>query len=334
MAPVTPERIFTFFNGYVHTAAIKAGVDLDLFTAIAEGMDTADAIARYSKASPKGVRALCDYLCVAGLLSKQGDRYSLAPDAAMFLDRRQPSYLGAVGRFLTASAQMAHFTHLAEAVRHGGSPHPDGGNVSWENPVWIDFAHGMMNMMYPAAVEIGHILGAPQAEPWRVLDIAAGHGIFGIQIAQQNPNAHITALDWPQVLEVAHGHAVQFGVADRWTRLPGSAFEAALPEQYDVVLLTNFLHHFDPPTNTALLKKLHAHLKPGGRAVTLEFIVDETRLNPPVAGAFALMMLGTTSSGDAYTFAELAQMFSDAGFSKNEHHMLQHSPEQMIVSHA
>ena len=101
-----------------------------------------------------------------------------------------------------------------------------------------------------------------------VLDIAAGHGLFGIEVAKQNPQARVTGLDWAPVLRVALENARKAGVHDRYNMLPGSAFEVDFGGPYDAVLLTNFLHHFDPPTNVTLLKKVRAALKPGGRAAT------------------------------------------------------------------
>ena len=86
------------------------------------------------------------------------------------------------------------------------------------------------------------------AGPVRVLDIAAGHGLFGIEVAKQNPQAASSALDWAPVLEVAKANARKAGVGDRYQTLPGSAFDVDYGGPYDIVLLTNFLHHFDPPT--------------------------------------------------------------------------------------
>jgi 2-polyprenyl-3-methyl-5-hydroxy-6-metoxy-1,4-benzoquinol methylase len=78
----------------------------------------------------------------------------------------------------------------------------------------------------------------------RVLDIAAGHGLFGIEIAKQNPHARVTGLDWAPVLRVALDNARKAGVQDRYDMLPGDAFEVDFGGPYDAVLLTNFLHHF------------------------------------------------------------------------------------------
>src|SRR5208283_5568633 len=153
-----------------------------------------------------------------------------------------------------------------------------------------------------------------RAGPMRVLDIAAGHGLFGIEVAKQHPEAHVTGLDWAPVLRVALDNAKKAGVHDRYNMLPGSAFEVDFAGPYDAVLLTNFLHHFDVETCIGLLKKVRNSLKPGGCVATLEFVPNEDRVSPPQPAAFSMTMLVTTEAGDAYTFRELADMHAHAGF--------------------
>src|SRR4030095_15300475 len=99
---MNPAPIFDCFSAYQKTAAMQAAVDIGLFTAIAAGGGhvTAAAAAKACSASPKGVRVLCDYLTVNGLLTKSGDKYSLTPETAMFLDQKSPAYLGGVLGFL------------------------------------------------------------------------------------------------------------------------------------------------------------------------------------------------------------------------------------------
>jgi 2-polyprenyl-3-methyl-5-hydroxy-6-metoxy-1,4-benzoquinol methylase len=188
-------------------------------------------------------------------------------------------------------------------------------------------------MMAMPAQQLARLVGAASTEPVKVLDIAAGHGIFGIEIAKLNPRATIVAQDWPSVLEVAKENAQAAGVANRYRTVPGSAFEVDFGEGYDLVLLTNFLHHFDASTNEQLLRKVHAALKDGGRAVTLEFIPNPDRVSPPIPATFALMMLGTTPKGDAYTFPELERLFMNAGFGRNECHPVPDSPQCVVISY-
>jgi ubiquinone/menaquinone biosynthesis C-methylase UbiE len=329
---VSPALFFDTVNAYQRTEALKAAIELDLFTAIGEGRETAREVAGKCGASERGTRILCDYLVVLGFLTKQQDRYGLTPDTAMFLDRRSPAYAGGAIGFLLSPMLRDAFQELASAVRKGGTVLPEEGSVTPDHPVWVDFARAMAPMMALPAHLMVQLVGAGSGK-LKILDIAAGHGLFGIQFARQNPNAEVVALDWPAVLEVAKENAEAAGLGERYHTLPGSAFEADYGSGYDLVLLTNFLHHFDPPTCEELLRKVHAALADGGRAVTLEFVPNEDRVSPPGPAAFSLVMLATTPSGDAYTFSELDQMFRNAGFSRSEVHPLPPSLQQVVISH-
>ncbi|PYV33038.1 MAG: methyltransferase type 12 [Acidobacteria bacterium] len=328
----SPERIFQMLNAYQQTAALKAAIELDLFTAIGEGNVSPQALAKRCSAAERGVRILCDYLVVHGMLDKNGKAYGLTSDAAAFLDRRAPAYQGTLTKFLNSPDLMDGFKDLAAAVRKGGTVLKREA-VAPQNPIWVEFARSMAPMMALPAELVAKSLGAEAGHDWKVLDIAAGHGLFGITIAKHNPRARIVALDWAKVLEVATENARKAGVADRHSTIIGSAFEADFGNGYDLVLLTNFLHHFDEATNIGLLMKVHAALKPGGRVATLEFVPNEDRVSPPVPATFSLIMLGETEHGDAYTFSELDRMFSKAGFVKSEIHQLPPTPEQLILSH-
>jgi cyclopropane fatty-acyl-phospholipid synthase-like methyltransferase len=168
--------------------------------------------------------------------------------------------------------------------------------------------------------------------PIRVLDIAAGHGLYGICLAKRYANVSVVALDWKDVVAVAADNALKMGVSDHYSTIAGSAFEADFDGTYDLILLTNFLHHFDPPTCEALLKKVKAALNPGGAAVTVEFVPNPDRVSPRMSAGFSLTMLATTPAGDAYTFAELEAMFANAGFSRSTIQPIEHSASCAITS--
>lgn len=326
------ERVFETINAYQQTGALKAAVELDVFTAIGEGHATARDLARRCSASERGLRILCDYLVVHKFLSKDGSTYRLTPDSATFLDRRSPTYQGSILKFLTSQGVTEGFKDLTATVRKGGTTLTQE-TVAPENPIWVEFARSMAPMMALPAELIAKALGAVPGMDLKVLDIAAGHGLFGIAIAKTNPHARVAALDWASVLSVAKENARAAGVSDRYSTISGSAFEADFGGGYDIALLTNFLHHFDEATNITLLKKVRAALKPNGRAVTLEFVPNEDRVSPPAPATFSLMMLGTTERGDAYTFSEFERMFSQAGFTSSELRQLPPTPEQLIISH-
>jgi len=328
----SPQLFFETITAYQRSEAAKSAIDLDLFTAVGEGNHTAAEIASRCKAAERGVRILCDYMTMIGFLTKDGNSYALTQDSAVFLDRRSPAYMGSVVDFLLSDHIVESFKHLTESVRKGGTATPDGGTLAPEHPVWIKFARAMAPMMGMAAQGIAQLVDPEANRKIKVLDIAASHGLFGLAFATRNPHAEIVGVDWANVLELSNENAKAMGVADRHSTIAGSAFDVDFGTGYDVVLLTNFLHHFDPPTNEKLLRKVHAALAEGGRAVTLEFVPNDDRISPPGIAGFSLTMLAGTPNGDAYTFAQLEGMFKNAGFSKSEIHAIPAAIQQLIVS--
>src|SRR4051794_23165547 len=153
LAP-NPAAIFDLLLSYEKSYALKGAIDLDLFTAIGEGAHTVPDLAKRCSASQRGIRILCDYLTVSGLLTKTGNEYELTPDASMFLNRKSPAFLGGATGFLLHPDMTRAFADIAETVRRGTTTLSGAGNVSDNNKIWIEFANDMAAMMTPAAMEI------------------------------------------------------------------------------------------------------------------------------------------------------------------------------------
>ena len=328
----SPELFFETVNAYQRTAALKAAVELDVFTVIDQGAGAVREVALRCGASERGIRILCDYLTILGFLSKVDGTYDLTLDTRVFLSRNSPAYLGGTLSFLAAEAVQSGFDHLGEIVRRG-TLSDSKGTIEDRHPVWVDFARAMAPLTTLPVQAIADLVDVDRLEGGRVLDIAAGHGLFGITLAKRNPTLEVVAQDWKNVLEVALENARAAGVGDRYQTLPGSAFDVAFGSGYALVLLTNFLHHFDPATNVGLLKKVREALAPTGRVAILEFVPNEDRVSPPLAAAFSLVMLGNTPSGDAYTYAQLEDMLKEAGYTRAELHPLEAGVQQVVVGY-
>jgi ubiquinone/menaquinone biosynthesis C-methylase UbiE len=331
-AKPSPERIFSTLIAFQQTEALKAAIQLDIFTKIGEGANEPGSLAKAAGASERGVRTLCDYMTIFGFLTKENGRYGLTPEAAVFLDRHSPAYMGAMANFLASDMHRKSFGALAEAVRKGGSATDLGDNTKPKDEFWVEFARSMGGLAVLGAEFIAGLIGSAEGKPCKVLDIAAGHGMYGITIARRNPAAEIVALDWPAVLGVAQENAKKFGVADRYKTRPGSAFETEYGEGYDYILLTNILHHFDLAGCEKMMRRVHTALKPGGKAITLEFVPNDDRISPPLPAAFSLVMLANTDSGDAYTFAEYEKIFKNTGFGKTTQHAIAEMPQTVLVT--
>jgi 2-polyprenyl-3-methyl-5-hydroxy-6-metoxy-1,4-benzoquinol methylase len=327
---VSPDLLVDAVLAYQKTGAIRAALSLDLFSAIPETDGTPETIGPRVDASVRGVRILCDYLTVQGFLAKEGTRYRLTPSTAMFLTQSSPAYMGSIADFMASPEMIALWLDDPPSyVRNGGSPGL--ANIAPDNPVWVKFARAMAPFMAAQAAAIAAEVAGWQPPVRRVLDIAAGHGMFGIAVGKAVAGAEITALDWPAVLQVAEANAREAGLANRYRLKPGSAFDLDWDSDLDLVLLTNFLHHFDSDTCTVLLAKARQSLRPQGRVIALEFVPNEDRISPARPATFAFMMLASTPKGDAYTEREYAAMGKAAGLGRMRLAPTHPSPQSMLI---
>lgn len=324
----SPARIFdTLINSHNRVDALKAAIDLELFTAIAEGSRAVPSLAVRCNASERGIRTLCDFLVVNGFLTKSGSDYDLTPDTRVFLDRRSPAYMGSASQFIAALHNAKRSATILECVRAGHAVL----DISSEVDEWVTFAEVMAPIVALAAAQTAEILDVENAGDIHVLDVSAGHGEFGLALARKNARASIVGLDFAEVVAVARRRANEAGFADRYATLEGSAFDIDLGGPYDIVLLPNFLHHFEVEKVEEFLKKVGAVVKPGGRIVTVEFVPNDDRVSPPAPAMFSLTML-TYANGDAYTFAELDGMLRRAGWQKSRSYSALPTPQTIIVS--
>ena len=329
---VTPELFWDTMTAYQRSAMIKTAVELEIFTRIGEGHSTAADIARAVGAAERGVRILCDSLTVVGFLTKENDQYRLTDATATFLDKRSPAYIGNAVDFMLSSSQRRGFDDLTNAVRKGGSSITGDASMAPDSEMWVTFARSMAPLMFPAAQAVAENVRLATDKKIKVLDIAAGHGIYGIMVGKKYANSEIYGADWGNVLTVAKENAEKFGLADRYHTIPGDALETDFGTGFDVVLIPNFLHHFDRKGCEDFIGKVGSSLAEGGKVITVEFVPNNDRVSPPPQAMFPIIMLAATPGGDAYTFAELEQMFQSAGFTRNELISVEPTPWNLIIS--
>lgn len=314
MHPISANPVYEISLSYQKTTAMDAAIKLDIFTMVGERRLSAAQIAEATGNSPRGVRILCDFLCVIGLLEKDTDLYMLSDDAKRFLDRSSPHCLADIINFLAAPETVSLVMNdPLSYVKTGGACGL--ANVSSDNPVWVQFAQAMVPFASVEAKRTAAYLSKRAMHPRNVLDVAAGHGLFGIEVAQLRGDASITAIDWRNVLEVAKKNADSAGLGNRYKTIIGNAFEVDWGNNYDLILLPNILHHFDPEGCVRLLVKARQSLSANGSVFVIDMMPNPDRVSPPEQAAFAFFMLATTPHGDAYTASEYEQMAKTAGLS-------------------
>jgi ubiquinone/menaquinone biosynthesis C-methylase UbiE len=328
--PSDPSPLLAEFRAFERSLALRTAVELDLFTLIGGGTDTVAALAAATGAAERGIRILCDYLTIAGHLTKKPPRYNLTPSSATFLTTTSPSFIGAAVRFLASDRNVAAFLQLGRSVKDGGAP--AAAQTIPDTAAWVAFAHFMTGLARPIADAAAAALELDANQPMQVLDIAAGHGEYGLAVLARNPKAHVYALDSQEVLEVAAGNAARADVAERYHAIPGDAFQTPFRGPYELIIAANFAHHFDRATNVVFFGKCLGALSPYGRLLLIDFVPNDDRVSPHADAAFALTMLATTAKGDAYTFGEFSGMLQEAGFEDVVHLDLGGLPRWALVA--
>jgi len=306
MTALDPGWLLEEFCAFERTLALRTAIEMDLFTQIGAGANTISKLAAASKASERGLRVLCDLLTVQGHLSKKGWRYQLTLNSRFYLTRASPAYLGSAVKFLASDAVIGAFCGLRRAVKRGAGP-----RMCLD---WVEYARSMAPVAERFADMAAAALKIESARPMQVLDLGAGHGLYGLAIAARNRLAHVFALDLPQVLRIAVRNASRAGLRDRYHALPGDALKADFRGPYDLVIAANLTHHFDAATNLRLFQKSRRALKRGGRLAVIDCVWATDRVSPSRNAALALNLFASNPRGAIYTFQDYASLLRSAGF--------------------
>ncbi len=313
-AAVTPQRIQQLAWGYGPPLIIEAALRHGIFDALDGAAKTVDEIATQAGASARGVRIVMNALLGLELLTKDADgRYGLTIESAAFLVRGRPGFLGGVIQH-TSTQLLPKWLHLSEVVRTG-QPATSVNREKDGAAFFHEFVEDIFPMSYPAAQRLAEALEIAGAKkPVRVLDLAAGSGVWGIALAQKSPQVTVTAVDWPGVLDVTRKVAARFDLASRFSYVAGDLQAAPFGSGHDIAILGHILHSEGELRSRALLKKTYEALAPGGTIAIAEFLVDEERAGPPMGLIFAVNMLVNTDEGDTFSFPEIEAWLREAGF--------------------
>jgi ubiquinone/menaquinone biosynthesis C-methylase UbiE len=298
--------------GFAPPLILEAAIRNRVFDVLDKQPLTLEELARETKASIRGLRAICNALVGFKFLARDGDRYTLTPESSAFLVSTKPAYHG--GLLNHCSRQLiSAWLGLADIVKTGAPPrHVE--NEGEGAAFFAQFVEEIFNMSAGAALALGDSMADRLSRPARVLDIAAGSGVWGIMLAKNRSSVSITAVDWPEVIPVTKRVAARHGVADRLKCIEGDLLKVDFGSGFDLATLGHILHSEGPVRSAQLLKKVHASLAPGGTIAIAEFVPDDDRQGPLMPLIFAVNMVVNTTHGDTFTMKEISGWLTAAGF--------------------
>ncbi|HVT90378.1 MAG TPA: class I SAM-dependent methyltransferase [Tepidisphaeraceae bacterium] len=310
----TPERLMQMAWGYAMPLAIEAAIANHVFDHLDAGPKTIEQLSRDTGASARGLRMLMNMLVSIELLSRDSQqRYSLTQESSSFLVSTKPSFQGGIFKHLSKQL-VPKWERLSQIVKDGKPVMAV--NAQQEGAAFFEqFVEDIFPMSYGAASVLGDALNLREAsKPVKVLDIAAGSGVWGIALAQKSSQVKVTALDWENVLAVTRRMAAKFKVQNQFNYIAGDLNTADFGNGYDIATLGHILHSEGETNSRQLVKRVYDALAPGGTIIISEFLVNDDHTGPANAAIFAVNMLVNTEQGDTFSFNEIARWLREAGF--------------------
>lgn len=311
---VTPERLMQFGFAYAPPLIIEAALHHQLFDRLEDNPKTVEQMQAETGASPRGLRMLMNALVALEFLAKdEQNRYSLTPESAAFLVSSKPSFQGGLFRHVSRQLIPA-WLELTEVVRTGKpsfTVNQEGAGADF----FQQFVNDIYPMSYMPAKLLGDVLKLAQVDkPFRVLDLAAGSGVWGITLAQQSAQVRVTAVDWAGVIPVTQQNAERFGLSDRFQFIAADLLTADFGTGYDLAVLGHILHSEGEARSRQLLSRLFPALAAGGQIAIAEWLVNDSHTGPLNGAIFSVNMLVSTEAGDTFSFNQISQWLTESGF--------------------
>jgi ubiquinone/menaquinone biosynthesis C-methylase UbiE len=302
-----------FAWSYVPPLVLEAAIRHRVFDVLDAAPKTLHETAAATGASERGLRAIMNVLVGLKFLAKVGKKYALTPESEAFLVSSKPSFQGGLLKH-TSGQLIPSWLHLNEIVGTGkpvAAVNQEGAGSDFFQKFVVD----IFPLSYPAAMTLAnHLALGESSTPVRVLDLAAGSGVWGIALAQSSECIVVTAVDWTDVMPATERTVAGFGLTDRYTFIVGDLLTTDFGSDYSVATLGHILHSEGEARSRILLRKAFAALASGGTIAIAEFLVNEERSGPVGSLFFAANMLVNTENGDTYSFEEIRSWLAEAGF--------------------
>ena len=309
-------------------------IELEVFTALAAGPQSRDALQAKLGLHPRSARDFFDALVATGFLERTGDVYRNTPSTDLFLDKRKPSYIG--GMLEMCNNRLYPFWgNLTEGLRTG-QPQNEvrSGGPGLFDTLYADPARLKEFLRAMTGISRGANMAIARQVPWSgyrtYADVGTAQGDLAVQVALQNAHLEGIGFDLPQAGPVFDEYVNANRLTGRLRFQPGDFFNDPLPK-VDVILMGHILHDWSLETKQMLIGKAYDALPEGGLLVAYDAIIDDDRSKNAFGLLMSLNMLIETPDGFDYTGADCSGWMKAAGFRETRvEHLV--GPDSMVVA--
>lgn len=298
---------------------MSTAVKLDLFDELNARPATLTELSQSLNCHERGLQKLLLALASIGYVREKDGRYhNTALIQKWFFESDMVDLKAAMFLFNTYFLEL--WPHAPEVVQGGERPYQFYDFVNRDPKLSHAFQQTMVGNANFIGPDLVKKINLPDGGG-RLLDVGGGHGIFSILFCEANPRLQATIVDSASALETAKMHVADHQLTDRIELIAADIWEMDWEQDYDLILLFNFIHNFDISTNHKLLHKAQTALKPGGQVAILD------QLEGAVSGSASnaiVQLLGFMyylfANGRTFSREEVNSMLIQADFGNIKFH--------------
>ena len=182
-----------------------------------------------------------------------------------------------------------------------------------DGSAWDRYQRGMRAVASISAEEVARRLPVP-AGATAMLDIGGSHGYYSVCACRRHDGLRATILDLPEAVEHAAPILAREGMGERVSHRAGNALADELgKDAWDVVFLSQLVHHFTDEQNRDLMRRVAQALKPGGVCVLLDMLRPSSPEGPGGVGAVLDLYFAATSRSGTWPLEAMQAWQRDAG---------------------
>ena len=288
---------------------IMVASKLGVFDALDARPLSASEVARARGTHPDATEKLLGALVGAGYAScDSGGRYALTRMSRRWM--RTKSALSLHDHMQLMFIAWRWVEHYEEYVRSG---RPLDVHVELREGEWAVYQHGMQAIARVSAPEVAARTPLPRGAT-AMLDVGGAHGFYSVALCRRHARLRSTILDLPEAVLASRPLLAAQHLGDRVVHLAGDARTHDYGDaSYDLIFVSNLLHHFDESTNRDLMRRFARALRPGGSMVVQEIERVDARSTKSQVGALGDLYFGMLSDSGTLAFSQVADWQVQAG---------------------